>query len=85
MQLKQNTDLVISKYKEIGLFPKYAKEFVYLKYHVKQQLAGLLSDKKYYELWRNTYSEVNLKIIFNKYVPIIDKMKFVVKYYSFKF
>lgn len=44
----------------------------------RNRLLYLVSHWKYYKLWLKTFSEMNLSLIFASYVPIKEKLRFIV-------
>lgn len=59
---------------------KYSQELEKLKYSKRNNIRPLIKDKKYYNLWRNTFPEINKYIISNKYISIKEKAKFIATY-----
>ena len=54
----------------------YANCIVYLKYKQKCLLRPFLYDDSLYTLWKNTFPEINVRVIFNSNIKIRDRIHF---------
>lgn len=79
-QYVNNILLIEDTYKRKGLYDKYKREFISLKFHGKQTIIGALSSDGVYEMWRNTFSEINFVLLFNKYIPVREKLIYILIY-----
>lgn len=74
-QLKSNTDLLLRILDRID-FPNKKWAINALQYNAKTNLLNLIHrDKKYYNLWMNTYKGANWLLIFNPFMTIEKRLK----------
>lgn len=78
--LKENINVVIDYYIKHNLFLKYKWEFVSLKFHAKQCIEPLIEDAAMYNIWRETYPEVNMAVFFCPYIRIKTKLVYIKKF-----
>ena len=78
-----NVDIVIDKFEKSDRSRKFARGISYLKYNEKQILFPLVKMKKFRNLWRNTYNEINSSVIFFNNVRWQDKVKFYMAFIGF--
>lgn len=55
---------------------KYTAILINLKFIQKRFLYPVLKENTYYKLWKNSFKEVNYKVIFNTLIPLREKIKF---------
>lgn len=76
-QQYENVRLVEEVYKGKGLYDIYKDEFVSLKFYTKKQIEPIISQDNYFELWKDTFSEINYLIFSNKYIALKDKIRYL--------
>ena len=81
-QYVNNILLVTKVYKRNGLYDKYKKEFVSLKFHGKKTLISAFPSEEVYKKWKNTFSEINFILLFNKYINLKDKLIYILIYFK---
>lgn len=59
LQLKQNTDLVISFYNGVQQSIKYKDLITCYKLYCRTKLSPITGQKEYFKLWKSTYPELN--------------------------
>ena len=67
-----------------GLEKTYRDEIDKLKYNKRNYLLFLLSERKYYDLWRATFPEINTRILTNPYLSLREKMKYLMCFLRLK-
>lgn len=67
----------VSKSKEYRNHPDLT--FV-IKWHAKRIIWPTIKDSQYFELWKNTFPEINKKVLTNTRVPTSEKLKFIFSY-----
>ena len=75
-----NAEAILRFMKSHGLDKIYSNELTRLLLHKKNLIRPLISEKKYYHLWINTFKEINSKILFNPCVTLAEKIKFILSY-----
>lgn len=75
-----NAETILRFMKSNGLDKKYSNELTRLLLHKKNLIRPLISEKEYYNLWINTFKEINSKILFNSCVTLAEKIKFILSY-----
>jgi glycosyltransferase involved in cell wall biosynthesis len=59
---------------------------IYLKLTTRDKIIALLDQEKYYNIWKNTFPEINKHILFNKDINFRHKLKYyLIKYRLYKF
>jgi len=74
-QAIRNTDWVISFFRNRGIYEQLILSLDYTKYYQKQLLFPLIENDRYYEMWKQTYSDLHFKV-WRMRLPIKDKIKF---------
>lgn len=77
MQAKENTELIINFFIKENLLELYSEDIDKLKFSVKHQLSPLVHKTLYFKKWKDTYSEINRKIIFTNILTLSSKIKYV--------
>lgn len=80
-ELKNNVDVVFNFLDSKGLSKQYKEEIIYQKYKVKNFL-NFSRDEDIRRMWKETYSEINHKIIFSKILPFSEKMIYLMDYFG---
>lgn len=62
----------------------FQNEIDKLKYKKRNYLLPLLSERKYYDLWRTTFPEINKRILTNPYLSLREKTNFLMIYLRLK-
>jgi glycosyltransferase involved in cell wall biosynthesis len=73
-QEQENTNLKIIFIKSNGDSHKYADDIVLWKSCTRSYLNMFILDKEIQKLWRETYPEINTMILFNRKMPIVQKV-----------
>lgn len=82
----ENVNIIVKHYKKIGILKKYESSIMYLKMTSRDKLISLINQKKYYNIWNNTFPEINRNILFNKEIKFKHKLKYILaKYRIFHF
>ncbi len=76
IQLQNNAKLILNFLSEKSIDKKYDKEIVYFKWYSRSELVPYISQKKYYNLWLNTYPEINNLYKNNSCFTKMEKFKF---------
>ena len=76
-QSKANVEGLKCFFLEKGMYDKYHDEIDRMLFNKKNLLRPLIAEKKYYCLWKDTFSELNYRIFFNKKVTIGMKAKHI--------
>lgn len=77
---KANADIVYNIFYNKGLNERYSQALVFNKWYVKERLWNTKFDSKKRKLWKETYNEINKKIIMNIHIRLKDKVKFILSY-----
>lgn len=77
-QVVENCNSIISFLKYHRVEYLYRKEIVVLKNNAKNEVLSCFRASNFYNLWYNTYSEINIKYLFNNLVSSKEKFRFVV-------
>lgn len=72
-----NTDLRIKFLEKHDAKEKYEEDIILWKRSARINLKELLHRREYYELWKNTYPEINLQYFLCKSVSFKQKIKFL--------
>ena len=73
----KNTDSLLFFFKSNGVCEKYKYTIERMLFNKKNLIRPLIKEKKYYKQWKNTYSELNYKILLNPELSIGMKLKHV--------
>lgn len=79
IQEKNNVRLIEKWLWNRRVWHKYFPEIVRRKYRTKMYLQPYLFDKKVYLRWVSLFWEINVPILFNKYISKVEKRKFLKK------
>lgn len=77
---KENVDLLINVFRHKDLEKKYADGIDYVKWRVKRLIWNMPFNRERNKMWRNTYKELNRRILFSRYVTLLEKVKFILTY-----
>lgn len=73
--------LPITKFmKQEGICEKYQKELDKLKFAKRNNLLPVIHDGKYYRIWKSTFPEINVRILWNPYIRFNEKLKYILTY-----
>lgn len=72
-----NANDLICIFKNNNLLDQYRGEVDRMLFNKKNLLRPLINEKKYYRQWRDTFSELNYKILFNHQVSLGMKVKHI--------
>lgn len=75
-----NIGLIISYLEEEGLACQYRREIEARKYTAKGTFANMIDDDEMYRQWKNTYREVNWRILFNPYMTFYSRKIYLLKW-----
>lgn len=73
---RENLEILLKAFSERQIDGKYAAEIAYLKWRVKTLLWQTKFDSDKYVLWRESYPELDKKILFMPEVKLIEKLKY---------
>lgn len=76
-QISKNASIILSFISKCGLTNKYKNEIVCFKNTAREELLIFLGEKKYKNMWLNTFSEINTQYLTNSIIPIKDKIRFI--------
>lgn len=85
-QSLENDLSILSFLEEKNLSSRFRTEEDLLKFYCKDNLRPITGIKKYYDLWRDTFSEINRRFLFERDIPFSCKRKFfesLTRTYSF--
>lgn len=77
---KKNSDIVYRVLRTYRLENRYSKALVSNKWYIKKQLWNTRFDSVRRKLWKETYKEINTKVLINPYINFKDKVKFILTY-----
>ena len=77
---KANADIVYDILNTRGLGDRYSLALVSSKWYIKKLLWNTDFDSKKRQLWKDTYKEINNRIITNSHISMKDKIKFILTY-----
>lgn len=77
---KANADIVYDILNIRGLGDRYSLALVSSKWYIKKLLWNTDFDSKKRQLWKDTYKEINNRIITNSHISMKDKIKFILTY-----
>lgn len=63
-----------------GICDIFQKELDKLKFAKRNNLLPIISDAKYYRVWKSTFPEINSRILWNPYVRLNEKVKYLLTY-----
>lgn len=75
-----NIDLIVDFLEKMKQHVIYKQEIVACKFAPRHLLENFIFNSKCSELWLSSYPEINKKILFNPYVTIKEKIRFVFFY-----
>ena len=78
MQVRRNTEIVISAFKEYGLNNRFNLSF--LKWNVRKTLWRITYKNEYRRVWCNTYPEIFPSLFFSSLLSLQDKFKIMLTY-----
>ena len=74
---KANADIVYDILNTRGLGARYSQALVSNKWYIKKLLWNTDFGTKKRQLWKDTYKEINNRIITNRHISMKDKIKFI--------
>ncbi len=77
---KQNIDLIEEFLRRNEIADTYKSELTSLKYYSKFFISKYTSRTEIRALWRNTFKEINLRIFFDRHIPLEVKAKHILLY-----
>lgn len=75
-QAKKNLNWVIKKLKEDKLVNLNEKDIIVAKWTVKNMLVLFMTSNPYYQLWKNTYPEIDSRVFFSSNISLRNKIRF---------
>ena len=72
----ENVKIIDDYYSTHNLQPCYASAIMYLKMTSRDKLISLVFKEEYYNIWINTFPEINNRIWFNKSILLKHKIKY---------
>jgi len=79
-QTCENISLAINVLRDKGLYDQYEEDIVHQCLLAKNGLRGIIGEKGVYELWKDTFKEINGKVLTCKSVSFKEKVIFVLIY-----
>lgn len=79
-QRMENADIVYDVLKRNGLEEKYADEIVAHKLFIKSRIRRTQFNGHKRRIWKDTYREINGRVLSNPSIPLAEKIKFVGTY-----
>ena len=79
-QRMENADIVYDVLKRNGLEEKYADEIVAHKLFIKSRIRRTQFNGQKRRIWKDTYREINGRVLSNPSIPLAEKIKFVGTY-----
>lgn len=77
---QKNVKPLVDFFKKNGLYEQYEGEILTILTQKREWLGPLLRNNKYYKIWKNTYPEINKRMLLNKNVALKRKVKFFIHY-----
>lgn len=79
-QMVANFDIAYAAMKRHKVENKYRKEILHIRMWIKNQLLPVMPDQNCTKLWRDTYREINPKVLWSTVFTLREKMNFVITY-----
>lgn len=76
-QSVSNASVLLEICKKWNIYDKYRDAINSILLNKKNLIRPLIGETKYYVIWKNTFPEINIKILFNKNVSIKYKIKHI--------
>ena len=76
-QSVSNASVLLEICKKWNIYDKYRDAINSILLNNKNLIRPLIGETKYYVIWKNTFPEINIKILFNKNVSIKYKIKHI--------
>lgn len=77
LQISNNVELLQTILAKSNLKANFVGEIVAAKYMAKDSFRPIIERNGIYEKWKSCFSEINSKILFNKYLSVKQKLNFV--------
>lgn len=77
LQISNNVELLQAILAKANLKANFVGEIVAAKYMAKDSFRPIIERNGIYEKWKSCFSEINSKILFNKYLSVKQKLNFV--------
>ena len=77
LQISTNVELLQTILAKSNLKANFVGEIVAAKYMAKDSFRPIIERNGIYEKWKSCFSEINSKILFNKYLSVKQKLNFV--------
>lgn len=77
LQISNNVELLQTILAKANLKANFVGEIVAAKYMAKDSFRPIIERNGIYEKWKNCFSEINSKILFNKYLSVKQKLNFL--------
>lgn len=78
-QEKANTDIRIAFLEKLHDTERFEKEIAIWKYTTRMNILSLMKEKIYYDIWRNTYPELDKNFYICKFLSIKAKMGYLLR------
>lgn len=79
-QNKQNADIIYKILENKGLTNMYSEAIISNKWYLKKRLWDTEFNIEKRRLWKEVYREINSNIVINQYIPLKEKIKFILTY-----
>lgn len=77
LQISNNVELLQTILAKANLKANFVGEIVAAKYMAKDSFRPIIERNGIYEKWKSCFSEINSKILFNKYLSVKQKLNFL--------
>lgn len=81
-QVCRNVRLVIDFLRNKGLEKKYKEDIIHQCLFVKTGLRHIIYKEGIYDLWKNTFREINHKVVFCRSIPLKERGLFILVYFN---
>lgn len=72
-----NMNVILQFTDQKQISEKLQKELDYIKFRKRDNILVLVEQKKYWKIWINTFKEINIRVIFNPFISIRSKLKYI--------
>lgn len=79
-QVCENVKLVDRCFDQTQISKEYKNNLIFIKLQARNRLIPFISDIDVLHQWKTAFPEMNSKVLFSKYVPIDEKIKFYLVY-----
>jgi len=77
-----NASILLDICKQWNLYDKYKEDIDSILLNKKNLLRPLIGEREYYDIWKNTFPEINISILWNKKVSLKIKIKHILTFFK---